>query len=204
MESEGLLPYSQEPSTGSYSQPDQSNPYHPIRDLRVRKISDVGTVYFRDKLSVILFIDIYMKLISNFNLFQLIGQCYIKTFPHVHPSNYSLHHHHHIEVPLRIISKSSLLGQATTQLQNSIFWLCFEPDFKLTSCSAYSLTLKMEATCFSETSVDFQRTIRHYIPEDRTLDILYYLNKPIIFLFFKNFYSTSNMGAVNIADDRDL
>jgi hypothetical protein len=34
---------------------------------------------------------------------------------------------------------------------------------------AYSLTLKMEATCSSETSVDFQRTTGHYIPKDRTL-----------------------------------
>jgi hypothetical protein len=30
--------------------------------------------------------------------------------------------------------------------------------------------LKMEATCSSGTSVDFQKTKRHYIPEDRTLD----------------------------------
>jgi hypothetical protein len=36
----------------------------------------------------------------------------------------------------------------------------------LVSCSAYSLTLKMEAICYSETSVDFQRTTRRYIPED--------------------------------------
>jgi hypothetical protein len=30
-------------------------------------------------------------------------------------------------------------------------------------------TLEMEPTCSSETSVDFQRTTRRYIPEDRTL-----------------------------------
>jgi hypothetical protein len=28
--------------------------------------------------------------------------------------------------------------------------------------------MKMEATCSSETSVDFQRTTRRYIPEERT------------------------------------
>jgi hypothetical protein len=39
----------------------------------------------------------------------------------------------------------------------------------LDSCLAYSLRLKMEATCSSETSNDFQRTTRRYIPEDRTL-----------------------------------
>jgi hypothetical protein len=34
----------------------------------------------------------------------------------------------------------------------------------------YGLTLKMKAICSSETSVDFQRTTRRYIPEDRTLN----------------------------------
>jgi hypothetical protein len=38
--------------------------------------------------------------------------------------------------------------------------------FTLGSCLAYSLTLKMEATCSSGTSVDFQQTTPHYIPED--------------------------------------
>jgi hypothetical protein len=37
----------------------------------------------------------------------------------------------------------------------------------LVSCLSYS-TLKMEVACSSETPVDFQRTVRHYIPEDRT------------------------------------
>jgi hypothetical protein len=40
---------------------------------------------------------------------------------------------------------------------------------KLVSCSAYSSTLKMEALCSSETSVDFQRTTWHYTPKDNTL-----------------------------------
>jgi hypothetical protein len=39
----------------------------------------------------------------------------------------------------------------------------------LLSSLAYSLTLKMEAVCLSETSVDFQWTAQHYIAEDRTL-----------------------------------
>jgi hypothetical protein len=39
----------------------------------------------------------------------------------------------------------------------------------LDSCSAYSWTLKIEATCSSETFVDFQQTTRRYIPEDKTL-----------------------------------
>jgi hypothetical protein len=47
--------------------------------------------------------------------------------------------------------------------------LCLPPAFTLVSCSAYSSTLKMEAICSSETSVDFQRTTQRYIPEDGTL-----------------------------------
>jgi hypothetical protein len=38
--------------------------------------------------------------------------------------------------------------------------------FMLVSCLTDSLMLKMEATCYSETSVDFQLSIKHYIPED--------------------------------------
>jgi hypothetical protein len=32
----------------------------------------------------------------------------------------------------------------------------------------YSSTLKMEATCSSKASIDFQRATRRYIPEDKT------------------------------------
>jgi hypothetical protein len=45
----------------------------------------------------------------------------------------------------------------------------FAPCFMLISCLAYPSTLKMEVTCSTETSVDFQRTTWRYIPEDRTL-----------------------------------
>jgi hypothetical protein len=41
--------------------------------------------------------------------------------------------------------------------------------FTLVSCLAYSSTLKMEVTCSSETSVDFQRTTQRYIPKDRNI-----------------------------------
>jgi hypothetical protein len=52
--------------------------------------------------------------------------------------------------------------------KQSLVWL--PPAFTLVSYLAYSSTLKMEATCSSETSEDFQRTTRRYIPEDRTLN----------------------------------
>jgi hypothetical protein len=41
--------------------------------------------------------------------------------------------------------------------------------FHAGSCLAYSSTMNMKATSSFETSVNFQRTTRHYIPEDRTL-----------------------------------
>jgi hypothetical protein len=39
---------------------------------------------------------------------------------------------------------------------------------ELVSCSSFSSTLKMEATCSFETSVDFQWTMHNHIPEGRT------------------------------------
>jgi hypothetical protein len=41
--------------------------------------------------------------------------------------------------------------------------------FMLVSCLADSLTSKMEVTCSSETSLEFQRTTQHYFPDHRTL-----------------------------------
>jgi hypothetical protein len=47
-------------------------------------------------------------------------------------------------------------------------WFCYllHAGFSLGLFS----TLNMEATCSSETSVDFQRSTRRFIPGDRTLD----------------------------------
>jgi hypothetical protein len=43
------------------------------------------------------------------------------------------------------------------------------PATTLVSCSSYSATLKIEATSSFETSEEFQRTTRRYIPEQSTL-----------------------------------
>jgi hypothetical protein len=50
-----------------------------------------------------------------------------------------------------------------------MFNLCLPPAFTSVSCLAYSSVLKMEVTCSFEITADFQRTTRHYIPEQRTL-----------------------------------
>jgi hypothetical protein len=60
-------------------------------------------------------------------------------------------------------------GTYRLHIQGKRSKLCLPPAFMLVSCSVYSPTLKMEATCSSETSVDFQRTTWCYIPEDSTL-----------------------------------
>jgi hypothetical protein len=49
--------------------------------------------------------------------------------------------------------------------RKSLLATCFTP----VSFSAYSLTMKMEATCSCELSADFQWTTWCHIPEDRTL-----------------------------------
>jgi hypothetical protein len=57
--------------------------------------------------------------------------------------------------------------------KSSVFWditLClFAICFTLISCFAYYSTLKTEAKCSPETSVEFWRTTRRYSLEDRTL-----------------------------------
>jgi hypothetical protein len=59
--------------------------------------------------------------------------------------------------------------QAQEQSASRNFGLCLPPAFTLVSCSAYSSTLKLEAIYSSESSVDFQRTTRRYMPADGTL-----------------------------------
>jgi hypothetical protein len=54
---------------------------------------------------------------------------------------------------------------------------CLPSAFTLVSCSASFLTLYTDVACSSETSVHFQRTILRYIPEDRTLKVLAYIEE---------------------------
>jgi hypothetical protein len=65
-----------------------------------------------------------------------------------------------------------LQGRRVSQkinLSEALLATCLTLLYRLT----YSSTVKMEAICSSETSVDFQRTTRRYIPEDRTLHVTY-------------------------------
>jgi hypothetical protein len=55
---------------------------------------------------------------------------------------------------------------------------CFGGTSSLSPCLVYFSTLMMEATCSFETSVDFQRARRRYIPQDRTL----ILDPPLCYL----------------------
>jgi hypothetical protein len=68
----------------------------------------------------------------------------------------------------------------TVVLKSSVFWditpcsplkvnRCFGGACRWFFAWLILSTLKMEATCSSETSVELQRTIRRCIPEDRTL-----------------------------------
>jgi hypothetical protein len=53
--------------------------------------------------------------------------------------------------------------------------LCLPPVFMLVSCSAYSLTLKMEAICSSKMAVDCQQTTWRYITDDNSLLVIFML-----------------------------
>jgi hypothetical protein len=59
-------------------------------------------------------------------------------------------------------SEETNMKQAASRAQLAA---CFMP----VSCMAYASTLKMGATCSSETLVDFHWTTQCYIPEDMTL-----------------------------------
>jgi hypothetical protein len=63
----------------------------------------------------------------------------------------------------------ALTSEPIGDKNQSLGWLCLPPAFMLVPCSAYFSTLKMEAICSSETSVEFQRTTGRYIPENGTL-----------------------------------
>jgi hypothetical protein len=56
----------------------------------------------------------------------------------------------------------------TLKIINSSVFRRTTPRSPLVSCMAYPLILTLEAKCSSETLVDFQRTARHYITDDRT------------------------------------
>jgi hypothetical protein len=75
---------------------------------------------------------------------------------------------------MRYISnvKDRLKGTKKFFQQISFVQALLATCFTLVSCLAYSSTLMMEATCFPETSTDFQRITLRYIPEDRTLHIM--------------------------------
>lgn len=75
------------------------------------------------------------------------------------------------------------LNLQSWRLSRKMNQACFPPASRLIFCSAHSSNLKLEATCSSETSVDFQRIIWGYIPEDRTLRFNYYFYRCTLRLY---------------------
>jgi hypothetical protein len=73
-----------------------------------------------------------------------------------------------VERHFRRIYRFHLVGRRISHARNEHEAVSEHDGFSL----AYSLTLKMDSSYSSETSVDFQRTTRCYIPEDRTFLIL--------------------------------
>jgi hypothetical protein len=68
-----------------------------------------------------------------------------------------------------LITQSILIHLFVMKDSNFTYRTLFVTCFMLVSCLAYSSALKMEATCSSETSVDFHRNTRRYISEDITI-----------------------------------
>jgi hypothetical protein len=72
------------------------------------------------------------------------------------------------DVPEKHIA-STFSVEKKAKEETSLKQVASRTSFMLVSCLAYFSNLKMEATCSSETSVDFQRTTRRYVPEDKAL-----------------------------------
>jgi hypothetical protein len=78
-----------------------------------------------------------------------------------------------------MVMKSSVFSDITPCSPLSVNQdLCLPPAFTLVSGLACSSTLKMKATCSSETSVGFQQTTPRYIPDDRILPLQLVCNTP--------------------------
>jgi hypothetical protein len=78
----------------------------------------------------------------------------------------------------RRISQAGKQHKADSR-QSTLPAACFMP----VSFLVHSSTLKMEGTSSSETSVNFQRSTRHYRPQDRTLQWQVYWFKVSTFLY---------------------
>jgi hypothetical protein len=77
------------------------------------------------------------------------------------------------EVLTAVVMKSTVFWDVTSCSPLKVSW-CFRglpSSFILVSCLAY-LTMKLEAICMSEMSVDFQWITWCYIPEDSTLQLI--------------------------------
>jgi hypothetical protein len=98
------------------------------------------------------------------------------------------------QVPTEVVMKSTIFWDITpcSQLKvnrrfgGPLLATCFHAGFLLGLFS----TLKMEAICSSETSVDFQRTTRRYIPEDSTLQTQSYLINKLIHVILHELLGT--------------
>jgi hypothetical protein len=81
---------------------------------------------------------------------------------------------------------------------------CHYSYFSLFSYLAYSSTLKIEATCFSETSVDFQHTRLLYLRADKIVhyyrceNLKFYIRRLNIVIFWRNLYGTVSQFGLRI------
>jgi hypothetical protein len=170
VEDDGLIPYSHGPCI--YSLLNQMNPVHHIM-FHLLKISHLFYLKFCMYFSSLSFMETFEVWRFQIVVFWVLAPCSCNVRSSILLLSSSFKSVN-LGIGSFLYANMSLIRTFSFPLSHGILFLTL-PVGHITSFLAFCLyhlansELKIEATCSSETSVEFNRTVRHYIPEERIL-----------------------------------